>query len=413
MTISKGGLFRAAQWATLASAVSILLSIAVSQILLGLALALLLCSRAPLRLPRIWLPLSLFLTGTLISLAFSPEPMHGLPQVKKMFVFAMLLVVYSTLRDFESTDRLFLAWGAIGALVAGWAVVQFGVDIERARALHQNFYEYYLPRRITGAMSHWMTFAGQEMLVLLILAAFLLFGPVTKRYWVWVGCALLLGFAEVLNETRTVWLGLAVGGIYLLWNWNKAVAVIAPLAVVAVLWFIPGQVHERFVSIFHPNPALDSNQFRLIMDETGIAMIKAHPLLGIGPEEAKYHMLEWIPNDVHRPLPPGFYQHLHNVYLQYAAERGIPVMLMLVWMLILTIYDFAKALARLPEGRGQRRFLLAGGVACVLGIMVSGVFEVNLGDSEVLTAFLVVVGCGYLAVPSTQTESLRGEAAAG
>jgi len=399
MNISKSDLFRAAHWATLASAVAILLSIAISQILLGLALVLLLASREKLRLPRIWLPLSLFLLGTLISLAFSPEPMHGLPQVKKMFVFTMLLVIFSTVRDLESASKLFLAWASVGAFVALWAVVQFVADVQRARAQHVNFYDFYLPHRITGAMSHWMTFAGQEMLVLLMLAAFLLFAPIAKRFWLWTGCAALLALAEVLNETRTVWLGLGVGGIYLLWNWNRKAAVIAPALAIAILWFTPGQVHERFVSIFQPKPGTDSNEFRYIMDRTGIEMIKAHPLLGIGPEEAKYHMLEWIPKDkdIPSPLPPGYYQHLHNFYLQFAAERGIPTMLMMVWMLGMILYDFSKSLSRLPKGRSLRRFLLAGGVASVLGIMLSGIFEVNLGDTEVLTAFLVVVACGYLA----------------
>jgi putative inorganic carbon (hco3(-)) transporter len=413
MNLPRTALFRAAYWATLASAVSILFSIAVSQILLGVALVLLLLSRAPLLLPRIKLPLGLFLVGTLISLAFSPEPMHGWPQVKKMFVFAMLLVVSSTLRDFEGPDRLFRSWAVVGSGVAAWAVVQFGVDMEHARAQHINFYEYYLPRRITGAMSHWMTFAGQEMLVFLVLIAFLLFAPLTRRFWVWAGCSALLGLAEVLNETRTVWLGLAVGGIYLLWNWNRKLAVIAPIVVIAGLWLIPGQIHQRFVSVFIPNRNVDSNTFRYIMDRTGFEMVKAHPLLGIGPEEAKYHMMEWIPSDIERPLPPGFYQHLHNVYLQYAAERGIPTMLMLVWMLLLIVYDFSSSLRRLAPGRSRERFLLTAGVACVLGIMVSGLFEVNLGDSEVLTAFLVVVGCGYLAVPEAETGSLPHAAALG
>jgi putative inorganic carbon (HCO3(-)) transporter len=413
MNLPRTALFRTAHWATLASAVSILFSIAVSQVLLGVALLFLLLSRTPLRLPRIKVPLGLFLAGTLISLAFSPEPMHGWPQVKKMFLFSMLLVISSTLRDLESTDRLFLSWAAVGSGVAAWAVVQFGVDIEQARALHVNFYEYYLPRRITGAMSHWMTFAGQEMLVFLVLVAFLLFAPVRKRVWVWVGCAALLGVAEILNETRTVWLGLATGGIYLLWHSNRKLAVITPLVAIAGLWFVPGQIHERFVSIFTPNPNVDSNRFRYIMDRTGFEMVKAHPFLGIGPEEAKYHMMEWIPRDVPRPLPPGFYQHLHNVYLQYAAERGIPTMLTLVWMLMLTVYDFSSSLRRLPPGRSRERFLLSAGVACVLGIMVSGLFEVNLGDSEVLTAFLVVVGCGYLAVPEAGKGSLPHAVALG
>ena len=62
-------------------------------------------------------------------------------------------------------------------------------------------------------------------------------------------------------------------------------------------------------------------------------MIEAHPLLGLGPEGPRYHFDEYVPEDVPHPRPEGWYGHLHNIYLQYAAERGIPTMLMLMWML--------------------------------------------------------------------------------
>ena len=55
-------------------------------------------------------------------------------------------------------------------------------------------------------------------------------------------------------------------------------------------------------------------------------MIEAHPLLGLGPEEPHYQFDQYLPPDVTVPAP-GWYGHLHNIYLQYAAERGIPVML--------------------------------------------------------------------------------------
>src|SRR5258706_8363790 len=80
-------LARAALYCTLASAVTILVSIAVSQILLGLGFVLMLLSRRTRRLPAAWLPLALFLAGTLVSLAFSPDPAAGTPQLKKIFVF--------------------------------------------------------------------------------------------------------------------------------------------------------------------------------------------------------------------------------------------------------------------------------------------------------------------------------------
>jgi hypothetical protein len=59
--------------------------------------------------------------------------------------------------------------------------------------------------------------------------------------------------------------------------------------------------------------------------------------------------------------------------------------------------DFWRGLKTLPPGRSNQRFLLHGGIAAVLAIMAEGFVELNLGDSEVLTMFLVVVACGYLA----------------
>jgi putative inorganic carbon (hco3(-)) transporter len=61
------------------------------------------------------------------------------------------------------------------------------------------------------------------------------------------------------------------------------------------------------------------------------------------------------------------------------------------------LLDFGRALRQLPPGRSDRKFLLHAAVACVIGTMVSGVFEKNLGDTEVLTMFLAILCLGYLA----------------
>ena len=385
---------------TFASAATILLSIAASQILLGLALALLLVSGAKLRLPRIWLPLSLFLLGTVVSLIFSADPAKGIPQIRKFFVFSILLVVFSTFRQIQNCRRLVLVWGVIGALVASRGLVQFVVKVQEAAAQGIDFYTFYTPDRITGFMSHWMTFAGQEMVVLLLMMSFLFFAPPTKRVgmWIWVVLTAIIAIAELLNETRTVWLALGIAGLYLLWFWKRWTAVLVPAVALLAISIAPGSVHERFMSFFQPKKNVDSNEFRTVTFRTGLEMIKAHPLLGLGPEGTKYYFQEYVPKDIPRPLPSGWYGHLHNIYLQYAAERGIPTMLMMMWLLFMVLYDFGRSLRRLPPGRSNERFLLQGGIAAVIGIMVSGLFEFNLGDSEVLTVFLVTVAMGYLAV---------------
>jgi O-antigen ligase len=379
--------------------VGILFSIAVSQILLALALAALLFSGTRLRLPRIWLPLGLFLLGTLISLGLSGNAAAGLPQVRKIFVFTMLLVVFSTLRETIAIRRLFLCWGAVGALISLRGFVQFGQKVQEAHALGRSFYDYYVAERITGFMSHWMTFGGQEMFALLMTSAFLLFAPIARRRaWLWLLCAVLMGVALLLGFTRSIWLASAGAGLYLLWFWRRLVAAVLPVVLLLIFAFAPDSVHERFTSFLRPRQGVDSNEHRIVTWRTGLEMIRAHPWFGLGPEEVKLQFERYVPADIPRPLPAGWYGHLHNIYLHYAAERGIPTMLMLVWMLLQILYDCLRRIRQLPPGRSDLKFVLHGAVAVVLATMIAGFFELNLGDSEVLTMFLVVVGCAYAAM---------------
>ena len=393
-------LFRAAFYCAFGSAVSILFSIMVSQTLLGLAIAALLLSGARLRLPPIWLPLGLFLLGTLVSLALADHPAAGLPQLRKFYVFVMVPAVFSTFRDRVSIRWLLLAWGATGALSAAWGVAQFLQKVREAHALGVNFYDYYTVERITGAMGHWMTFGGEEMFVLLVLGAFILFGPARgfRQFWPWLVCTGLLLVALLLGETRSIWLATLAAGLYLLWLWNRRVVMVVPILLALAVLFGPLSVRERFTSFFRPRKEIDSNEFRLVTWRTGLRMIRAHPWFGLGPEGPKLEFNAYVPPDLPRPLPVGFYGHLHNIYLQYAAERGIPTMLILMWALIKVLVDFSRGIRKLPPGPSDERFILRGATAVVIATMVAGCFEHNLGDSEVLTMFLVAICCGYAAM---------------
>src|SRR5262249_11385250 len=197
MNAEESVMLRSARWLAFGSAASILLGIAPSQILLALAFAALLASGEKLRLPRIWLPLSLFLLGTLISLAFSQDPKAGLPQVRKFYVFLELLVVFSLLRSLRLVRWIFLTWAGIAALTAIRGCVQFAQKWQEAHRLGRNFYEYYVGERITGFTSHWNTYSAEEMFAFIMLAAMLMYGGKLRRAPLWIGCGVLMGIAVV------------------------------------------------------------------------------------------------------------------------------------------------------------------------------------------------------------------------
>jgi O-antigen ligase len=393
----------AATYFAFGSAVSILFSIAVSQILLGLAVISLLLSGVRLRFPPVLLPLGLFFAGTVVSMLLSPDPASGRPQLRKFFVFLILLVVYSSIRSLRAIRALLMVSTAVLSASALWSFVQFFDKWRQAKALGRPFYTYYTTERITGFMSHWMTEGGQEMIVVLLAAALLLLST-EKRWRPWLGAGVAIILASILmGFTRSIWFGTFAGLAYLIWIWRRWWVLSLPLAVLLAVAINPFDLRERVRSAFRPHGDVDSNEFRHVCRITGIAMIRAHPWFGLGPEQVKAQFLNYIPPSVPRPLPTGWYGHLHNIYLHYAAERGIPTALMLMWFLGKILYDFIRGVRR---SAGDARAILHGAIAVIIGVLLVGYFELNLGDTEVLTMFLVTVACGYAAI------DLSGEAAA-
>jgi O-antigen ligase len=394
-----------ALWLAFAAATTILIGISVSQILIALALGVLLLSGVPLRWPPIAKPLAFFLGWTFVALAFSPDPLSGTDQVRKMEVFLILLVVYSTVIETPVAKWMALAWMAIGTYTAGKGLVQYVRDTVAAREAHADFYQFYVTNRISGFMSHWMTFSGQQLFVVVFLVAFLLFAPdLWKRLWLAIPCAVLVGLSLVLSQTRGVWAAAVAASLYLLWCWRKWTALALPVVLVLGLAVAPDAIKTRVQSIYNPNSKTDSNTHRVICWRTGWAMIQAHPIVGVGPDQIRKPevFFAYLPSDIRRPLPDGFYEHLHSIYIQYAAERGIPAMLFLVGAVVLAGRDFRRGLSRLPRGRSDERFLLHGSVASVIGALVAGITEYNLNDTEVLTMFLAIMCCGYKALRNAE-----------
>src|SRR5581483_2734272 len=331
---------RVAFYLACASVISILVGIAYSQILLALAIAALLISGDRLRFPPIKLPLAIFVVWTILAVVLSPDPRGGSPQLRKMILFLILLLVASTFRTLAEVRAVGFLWAATGTVSAVVSFFLFWRKYEEAKALHRGFYNYYVSSRITGFASHWITFGGEEMMVLLMLLAFLLFSQ--KRKWKPLGwaCVAVLGVSLVLGWDRSIFLlGLPLGVCYLVWFWNRRLLLLAPVPLALALLVAP--MRERIFSAFEPHGQTDSNMHRVILRRTGIRIIEAHPLFGLGPEQLKPPPGErtsaaferYIPKDVTRPLPAGWYGHLHNIYLQYPAERGIPALLALLWMI--------------------------------------------------------------------------------
>jgi len=389
-----------------AAAVMSMVSIAAFEILLALALIAILTSpreHGGLRWPPVMLPLCLWIGLTLLSLAASGHLREGWPQVRKMYLFLMLILVYSAVRTLAQIRWIALGWAAAASASAAWSLEQFVRKYRAAAAAHQDFYASYVADRITGFMGHWMTFSGHMMIALLIVGAMLLFARHPPIGWL-AGAAALVSAGLLAAETRSMWGGAALGVVYLLWMKRPWLVLAAPVVAGVVLLANPVGVRERAISIVRPNNRLDSNAFRGVARAVGWEMIKAHPWVGVGPEQVGPQFDHYAEiAQAARPLPPGYYGHLHNIYFHFAAERGLPALAALLWLVGKALLDFARGLRRLTSSDNDSRWILHGAIAVILAVMSSGFYEVNLGDSEVLGAFLAVVAVGYSALRATES----------
>jgi putative inorganic carbon (HCO3(-)) transporter len=398
--------FRRSNWETVAyglafgSVTTILFSIALSQLLLGLAFATLVLSGRDLKFPPVKTPLLLFGALTVISLLLSGDPVHGLPQIRKFYVFLTLPVVYSAFRSMQDVRLTVVTWSAIAFLSALRSGAQYVHRYHLAEEQYAYNYGFFLDGRFTGFASHWMTFGGEQMVVLLMLLALLLFCPARRRLrWLGFSVAVVLWASVVLGLTRSIFLlGLPAGCFYLLWKWKRPVAFILPALIILELLFGPVQVRERVVSAIRPHEELDSNAHRILTRKVGWAMIRAHPWFGVGPEQVGRQFTRYLPEGTPQPLPKGFYGHLHNIYLQFGAERGIPALGVLLWFIGRVLRDFYRGAHSSGNNSPQAQFALHGGIAVTIAVLLEGCFEHNLGDSEILTLFLTVVAFGYIAL---------------
>jgi O-antigen ligase len=410
-------------WLAGGAAVTTVVSIAAFEILLGAALlaALLIKeTRTTWRWPPILLPLSIWFALTMVSAAASGDARAAFPQFKKFYVYLMLFLVYALFRTIAQVRLLVIAWIAGASLSALWSFVQLAHKYRAAQAAHQTFYYAYIDSRITGFMGHWMTFSGHMMITLMLLGALYFFSPDTVgsargsgHLSMWLMAAgLVISAALIAAFTRSMWLGAMTGGVYLIWMWRRWMVLVMPVGIALVLWINPFAVRERALSVFQPHGDTDSNEHRVVTRKIGWEMIKAHPWLGLGPEEVGKQYKNYIPASVKLPLPTGYYGHLHNIYIHYAAERGVPAMLALMWMLGQALFDFIRGLRALPGGwrrRSEKGWVLHGVVAAMLAVLASGWYELNLGDSEVLGMVLAVIACGYVALEDSSISRLRSD----
>ncbi len=357
--------------------VAVSLLIALSNIILGLGFLVwfgaLARGRSVLKWHLIFVPVLGWILWSVVSALCSSDvalSASALGNLLTLILVPMVVAVVNPAR-WDRFVALIAGSSAISSMIALGQIVVDGVDLNH---------------RAHGVFSHYMTFAGWTMVVVLILLGEVLRGTAPRRLrWIFP----ILGLHALvlsLSLTRNAWVGIAVALGLAAMVWGSRMMLAVPLVVVIAVAVLPSAVGERVTSITDlEQPA---NRDRVAMIGAGMAMTSDHPWVGVGSEMVKVLYPEYrLPDAVRDRV-----SHLHCNPVHIAAERGLPALAMYVLLLVI----FGVTVVRgLKDPEHPAPAALASCLLAVVGLTVAGLFEYNWGDSEIWIVTLFV-----LAVPA-------------
>jgi putative inorganic carbon (HCO3(-)) transporter len=379
-------LSRAIFLAVIGSVSLTVVSIAAAQILLAMSIlaAVLLWRRSGFGIfhwpPFAW-PLLAFCLWTLVTILLSPGVYPAVLELKKFFLYTLIILVPLAVRGKGAVVWVYRAIFGISVLSCLRGILQYIANPHRG-----------LLDRISGFMSVWMTYSGLLMLTLVALAAFTICLGWRKHAWT-IPLALLLLAPLLLSETRNAWAG-AIAGILVVVLLLRPKAVVSLLLLILMVYFLaPVNLKQRLQTSF--DLADPNTRNRIELWETALRLIRDNPWVGVGPKMVGREALRYRGS---HDYPDWMYQHMHNDFLQIAAERGIPGLMLWLWFmgsLAWEAFGVFRAAGGLANARRQQDtealFAATAALGAWAALLVAGMLEYNFGDSEMLMLFLFLM----------------------
>ena len=363
------------------------LSVAVSQIALGVALVLALTRWivVPASPPRLGVELAsaALAVWALLMIPLSEEPSSSVVSYKRFYLFTAMWVAASVV------DRPARRRAAALALICGavaMALWGMGSLLAREGTL-------FVGRAVF--VSNAMTSGALFMLPATVIVGLLVarVGRVRTRAILVVALVVVV-FALLHTVTRSAILGTLIGVLAMLLvarargGWVAASVVVALALLFAFgSHVLPTNVWNR---ISPERLADDTNAIaRLEMWGAGLRLAADHPWTGVGDVSLgeatrPYYVAE----------PTRLHGHLHSNLVQVLVIWGVPGLLLFLWW---SGSQFRAAFARWIEDREQDRWAAGwslGAIGAFVAFFVAGLTEWYFGDAEVLLMWMLILGIG-------------------
>ncbi len=320
----------------------------------------------------------LFLAASLTSVLFSAERLASFVNLRNL---PLLVIIYLFGGAAETRRRRRVFFTVL--LCSGAASSLYGIIIF---ALGKGSGTL---SRTAGTFSNAMTYGGVLLFLCSLFLAVGISSGIRRRVRLaTLGAAVLAGIALFFSFTRSAWLGMLASAVVVLSLERRRFLILLAVFIVVLFVFLPGPYRYRVTSMWDPD--YRTNVHRLEMIRGGWEMFKDHPWVGVGTMDL---------SDTYRKyMPPGavhVFGHLHNIFLQVAVTMGVVGLAAFCYLL----YSFFRlVIGNLHQAfDGPERGWVVGSLGALTGFIVSGMFEWNFGDAEVVMLLYTVIG-GNLAL---------------
>ncbi len=317
---------------------------------------------------RLAIAFSLFVGAQLIALILSSETADGLRELRKIPLAGAIILPAAFLR---TTREIRGAWMLL--ILAGLAASLVGLA-EHARGAG------FHPTRLDGPINFYMTTSG--VLLGISLVALAAVATRSAPAGAYISAALVITSALIFTYTRGAWIGWLAGAVILFARLAPRFLIPGIALFLVVLLGFPG-LRERALTSFDPDFVF--NRERVILWKAGWEAFLDRPFFGAGLQDLK-GLLESYKNKTSTEA----LGHLHNNFLQTAVATGLAGLIALLFWIAALYRSLLGAAKRATESLDRAR--TEGAIAALTGFLVHGLFEWNLGDSEVVTTLYMIVG---------------------
>jgi hypothetical protein len=350
-------------------------------------------------------PILIFLAVVLAAALVGVSPGRSFLKFFGLWHIALIYILASWASDPVRMRRLIWVLFGVAALNGIYGIVQHvsgGLDLFRL-GRPERILKIGDEVRATGVFDHFMTFSGQMLLLGLLGTGLILFWARGRSRWILAGAVIVFFGAIWASFTRNAWVGLGAGFLAIALFKEKRtmiILVVGLFVTVVALSLADRGFRTRAVSTVKIHEGSTVDRFRIW--HATLDMIKDHPLFGVGIGN-----FSSVFDQYRGRYGEELRSHAHNTLLQIAAENGLIGLAayLFVW------YAFFRGMIRKaitatdPFVRG----VTIGVIGALVGFHLAGLFEYNLGDSEVATMMWFIVGLGLAvkAVPSEEGPSHR------